>query len=186
MTAAKFKNSGMTPNLLTNMEKTIILHLTLDTIKQNRLIGDCVLRVNCINHHGIKHYGVAQNEFLCNKSLDKFLRKKFPNLHCHIEKLYTHDHVSVEKIGDGFEAVLGWMFTESPKILKRLAVRFLNVYFEWVDNDSMKKSQMSQMKKKKKKSQMKNQRKTVKSQMKKKKKNQMNSQMKKQKKSQMK
>ena len=133
MTPTKFKNSGMT---LHDMEKTIILHLTLNTIKQNHSIGDSVLRVNCINH-----YGVTKNEFLCNKSLDKFLREKFPNLHCHIEKLHTHDnqnHVSVEKIGDGFEAVLGWMFTESPKILKRLAVRFLNVYFEWVDNDSMK------------------------------------------------
>ena len=133
MTTIKFKNSGMT---LHDMEKTIILYLTLDTIKQNRLIGDCMLRVNCINH-----YGVVRNEFLCNKSLDKFLREKFPNLHGHIDKLYTHDnqdHVSAEKIGDGFEAVLGWMFTESPKILKRLAMRFLNVYFEWVDNDSMK------------------------------------------------
>ena len=57
MTAAKFKNSGMT---LHDMEKTIILHLTLNTIKQNHSIGDCVLRVNCINHCGVSKNEVQQ------------------------------------------------------------------------------------------------------------------------------
>ena len=112
-------------------------------IKQNRKIGDC-LKLNLLYHlnDGL-HNKLLHDKLLANQTLEKFLKKKFPQLHEHINKLYKshdgQDQHSMEKVGDGFEAILGWLLPGCRENLKQHACDFLASYFDYINVDARKK-----------------------------------------------